>query len=99
MDIAEYQHAEDMKRAAAYVLEYDLVSGPAKGIARSICDRGWNSLTSRQQDVFRTYALPEVPSTCEWCGADIPLNELEFNDSGLCSLCFNKKEKFESGKD
>lgn len=99
MDIAEYQHAEDMKRAAAYVLEHDLVSGPAEGIARAICDRGWNSLTSRQQDVFRKYALPEVPSTCEWCGADIPLNELEFNDSGLCSLCFNKKEKFESGKD
>lgn len=40
MDIAEYQHAEDMKRAAAYVLEYDLVSGSAEGIARAATGDG-----------------------------------------------------------
>ena len=95
MDIEEYQHADDMRVAAEYLLSNNLVSGALEGISKAISSQGWNSLSERQREVFTTYAVPKATLECLRCGIDIPFNELEFNDSQLCSWCLHQMEKIE----
>lgn len=95
MDIDEFQRADNMKYVAEYVLENDLVSGATEGIARAICGKGWHSLSPRQKEVFQEYAVPLATLKCDRCGGEIPYNELEFNDSNLCSWCLHQMDKIE----
>lgn len=95
MDIAEYQHAEDMKIVAEYLLRNNLVSGALEGISKVISTKGWNSLSEKQQYAFDAYALPKATLECSRCGIEIPFNELECNDTGLCSWCLHQMDKIE----
>lgn len=95
MDIDAFQHADDMKYVAQYVLENELVNGATEGIARAICSKGWHSLSPKQKEVFQKNAVPLATLQCDRCGAEIPYSELEFNDSNLCGWCLHQMEKIE----
>lgn len=94
MDISLFEHEEDLKYAANYLLNQEVLSGAAEGIAKRIVDKGWSSLTDKQKEVFEKFALPMAKKTCENCGCDIPYCELEFFD-GICSYCAHVWSKME----
>lgn len=82
----------DMECVANYVLENDLVEGAVEGIAKQLIDKGWNSLSPKQAEVFQNDAIPKATVECANCGMHIPFNELEFGE-GRCGWCQHQKDK------
>lgn len=92
MDISQFEYEQDMEYAARYVLENEVLSGPAEGIAKQVIDKGWDSLSERQKDVFQKYVIPLATKKCEFCEAPIPYSELD-SFEGMCGYCAYKWNK------
>lgn len=95
MDTSAFEYAEDMRYVASFVLEHELVSSAAEGIAKQILTRGWASLSDRQKEVFELIAVPQATKKCSSCGVEVPYNELDIADGNLCSWCANVRYKSE----
>lgn len=92
MDTSDDDFEENMRCAAEFVLEHDLVSGPAEGIAKQVIGKGWDSLSSRQVDIFEAFVIPAATRECERCGCEIPFCELSLGGD-LCSWCAHQVDK------
>lgn len=76
----------DMKNIAQYVLDLDLVSGAAKGIAEFVLENDYSKLTEKQKEIFDYYCVNNATIDCEICCEQIPYCELD-SDSKLCARC------------
>lgn len=53
----DYFCDSDMKNVAQYVLDLDLVSGAAKGIAEFVLKNDYRKLTKKQKEIFDHYCV------------------------------------------
>ena len=62
----------------------------AAGICLQVADRGIESLSDKQRDVFDHVVRPHLECECERCHMPIPLSELSGarDNGGLCSWCW-----------
>lgn len=65
------------------------------GIAKSMLDNGYDTLSEKQKYVFDEMIKRNPIPVCKGCGIEIPGNEVEFSfeNGGLCSVCWNNEEK------
>lgn len=84
----DYFCDSDMKNVAQYVLNLDLVSGAAKGIAEFVLKNNYSKLTEKQKEVFDYCCVNNATIYCEICCEQIPYCELN-SDSKLCARCSN----------
>ena len=92
MDGTENDYAEDMRCIAEFALEEECLEGAVLGIAKQITDKGWNSLTSRQQEVFNTIAISATRRECKRCGTGIAPSELCLGGD-YCGWCDHQMGK------
>lgn len=86
MDGTEGQYEEDMRCAAAFVLENVVISGALEGIAKQTVGRGFDSLSEKQKEIFFRSILPMATLKCKMCGQEIPYSELVLGGT-YCGGC------------
>jgi hypothetical protein len=72
------------------------LEGPALGITKKVIADGEESLSPKQQHVFKNYVLAEyVTNECKRCGEDIPWSEMyhAYDNGHLCNWCWHMTTK------
>lgn len=95
MDGTEGQEWNSEKEVLKYLIECDLLPGAAKGITLQAIDKGKDSLSPKQQEVFKEFVQDKYLNLkCRRCSEEpIPTSEIiEALDDGLCSWCRKMEE-------
>ncbi len=74
---------------AELLIERGMIEGAALGVAKQALDKGLDSLSDRQREVFNDHVIGDNRvEECDRCGNGIEDSELcEALDSGLCNYC------------
>jgi hypothetical protein len=78
------------------LLEAEALEGAAKGITKKVVADGRESLSEKQEFVFKTQVLDEyLTRECSRCGSDIPWSEMyaAYDNGSLCGWCWHMVTK------
>lgn len=93
----DYELAEERERQSFVqtLLERDLLTGSAAGVARQYVDRGDASLSKNQRHVLDEAVEEHRVQECSRCATDIPWSEQAeaLDNGGLCGYCAHMADK------
>lgn len=92
----EYEERESFNDFLKQLVDGAHLDDPALGITKKLIAEGRESLSQKQDYIFRTYVLDEfVTEDCSFCGSDIPWSEMyeALDNGGYCGYCVHKMEK------
>ena len=80
---------EDANDFLQELINLGCLDDPAKGITKLVIDKGFNSLSIKQQYVFKEAIIQHYTDECYRCGNEIPWTEMSAaeHNGGLCSWC------------
>ena len=85
-----YDHGDsDLVEWLKELISDGSLSDAALGITKQFLDRGWSSLSERQQFVFSKHVIDSNIKQCRFCEHEIPTNEMyaSSTNGGYCSSC------------
>lgn len=80
-------YKQELNEWLEFLLKTEQLEGASEGIARQILDKGYKSLSVKQQKVFKRYIQPLMEQKCE-CGCDLTLEDVKIG-LGRCGWCKN----------
>jgi len=78
------------------LIELEAIERAALGIAKQVLDKGYASLSPKQEQVFDRYIIAEFTrERCERCGQAIPWSEMydAYDNGGFCGFCAHMLSK------
>lgn len=88
----ELSAEQDEREVLEYLVEYENLSGAALGVARQVIDRGRDSMSDGQLQVWDWYIAPYLKMKCRMCGSPLPASEILpalVEEDGHCCPCRN----------
>jgi hypothetical protein len=81
-----------------YLIAYDLLEGPALGIAKQVLSKGTESLTEKQEYIYQRFVADKYFSLeCDRCSTPMPTCEVVYaltEGDDLCAWCRHMKAKY-----
>ncbi len=89
------QQESDEREILEFLTSSETLSGAAHGIALQVIDKGQESLSAKQAEVFQKIIKPYFELECSRCKIQMPGSEIAFalsEEDGLCSWCRKMSE-------
>jgi hypothetical protein len=78
------------------IVDMEHLEGPALGVTKQVIEKGEESLSEKQNHVFKKYVIDEYTvQECSRCGHDIPWPEMydAATEHGMCNWCWHMTQK------
>lgn len=91
-------HDDGLNEFLEWLINTGELRDAALGVTRQVIDRGIESLTAKQKEVFDVHVLgTHIIENCERCSHSIPMSEMVAakDNGGLCGYCEHMVSKNE----
>lgn len=88
---------EDFEGFVQDLINSGRIEDKEAGIAKSMLDKGYESLSEKQKFVFDKAIKNNIVKECRRCGCDIPWCEMleALDNGGFCNYCQHMMEKID----
>ncbi|MDT8448432.1 MAG: hypothetical protein RRB13_16190 [bacterium] len=90
----QQQIRDELSSFVSDLLEGGYLEGAAAGIAKQVVDRGLESLSEKQRDVFEAQVIAKYGNQyCKKCNSKLELYEIyeAMTEDGLCGSCAHRE--------